>query len=564
MSARAVTNRILFVVAGTRRNATKDSPTLRLLASPEFRDVHRVFVFAPAAPNTGEKDGGATPKQVADTLKTEIGKLGRPRGVEVVEVEAHAGDHHDRALARAPHLEAVRNLMGNPAYRLRGSEPLVSALTGSPAQWSLILEALEEHGAAPRLVCATEGGLRVLGPRHERHDEGSIASRRSRRTLSQHLDALANVPDSGVVLVRGETGAGKSRFARLLHERWNEAVDGAGAKSPFRAVDCGALPENLVESELFGSKRGAFTGAEDRRGAFEESDGGTLFLDEIGEIEERVQAKLLTALDVDENGFRHYRVVGGPGKKARLRLVLGTNRDLGEYVAKHRFRLDLLARISTHEVHLPPLRATPHRIPSAYLDEFEALSKAYGRMPSGARGRAGGEAATRPKGPRVRFVLPADALRRLFDFLTRAEDWWWPWNYRDVFQSAQRLALAAWGSRRDDQDDGMIQIKASAVAEEVAFLEERWRSLRTEANDGGGWSDLEAAFGAAQVADWSLLERCEVRAMLRAKKCHPDNDAAAYREFWRELHPGRSEPTKRPANPSTLWRQTRKRLGLEG
>jgi len=149
------------------------------------------------------------------------------------------------------------------------------------------------------------------------------------------------------VLVEGESGVGKELVARALHDRSKVA------SGPFMAINCGALPRELVLSELFGHKRGAFTGAhEARRGAFEEADGGTLFLDEIGELPLDVQPTLLRALETNE-----IRPVGSnESRRVQVRVVAATNRDLGEEVAQGRFRADLFYRLAVVRLAVPSLR----------------------------------------------------------------------------------------------------------------------------------------------------------------------------------------------------------------
>jgi DNA-binding NtrC family response regulator len=153
-----------------------------------------------------------------------------------------------------------------------------------------------------------------------------------------------------VLLLEGETGTGKSQAARAVHAL------GARANRPFLTVDCGALPANLVESELFGHRRGAFTGAtEDREGAFEAAEGGTVFLDEIGELPLEVQPKLLKALEDGEVR----RVGTNAYRRVNVRIVAATNRDLRTEVNGGRMRADLYYRLAVLRVTLPPLRQHP-------------------------------------------------------------------------------------------------------------------------------------------------------------------------------------------------------------
>ena len=152
-----------------------------------------------------------------------------------------------------------------------------------------------------------------------------------------------------IVLVRGESGTGKELVARAVHDLSPRRCEG-----PFVALNCAAVAEGLLESELFGHERGAFTGAGSRRiGRFEQASGGTLFLDEIGELQPHLQAKLLRVLQ--ERSFE--RVGGGQPVEVDIRVVAATNRDLGIEIGEGRFREDLYYRLAVVEIELPPLRS---------------------------------------------------------------------------------------------------------------------------------------------------------------------------------------------------------------
>lgn len=171
------------------------------------------------------------------------------------------------------------------------------------------------------------------------------------------LKQVERVADLNVnVILTGETGTGKSLLASYIHAISNRS------KNPFIKVNCGAIPKDLIESELFGHKKGAFTGAYDTKlGKFQLADGGTIFLDEIAEIPLNLQAKLLYAIQEKEIQM----VGGGKGEKVDVRIISATNRDIESLVERGEFREDLYYRISTIHLHLPPLRER--------IDEFREI-----------------------------------------------------------------------------------------------------------------------------------------------------------------------------------------------
>jgi len=173
------------------------------------------------------------------------------------------------------------------------------------------------------------------------------------RQLFGILERVA--PSEATILIQGETGTGKEVTAEAIHS-YSSRAEGS-----FIAIDCGAIAANLVESELFGHVKGAFTGAmTDRRGVFEEADGGTLFLDEIGELPLDLQPKLLRALET-----RTIRRVGSTqSNPIDVRVVAATNRDLAEEVNRGTFREDLYFRLAVVQVSLPPLRSRREDIPT--------------------------------------------------------------------------------------------------------------------------------------------------------------------------------------------------------
>ena len=172
-----------------------------------------------------------------------------------------------------------------------------------------------------------------------------VGNGRAMAAVKKLIEKVA--PTNSTVLILGETGTGKELVARAVHQH------SLRGDKPFVAINCGALPENLIESELFGHRKGAFTGADDNRvGLFEVAHGGTLFLDEIGELPKSMQAKLLRVLESGE--IR--RVGDNNAFEVDVRVVCATHRNLADMVEAGEFREDLMYRINTFELHIPPLR----------------------------------------------------------------------------------------------------------------------------------------------------------------------------------------------------------------
>ncbi len=211
-------------------------------------------------------------------------------------------------------------------------------------------------------------------------------------------------PTNSTVLILGETGTGKELAARSVHDLSQRASE------PFVAINCGALPENLIESELFGHCKGAFTGAdENRRGLFEVAHGGSLFLDEIGELPRSTQSKLLRVLESGE--IR--RVGENEPFQVDVRVICATHRDLTSMVAADEFRQDLMYRINTFEVNLPALRNRLEDIPQL---AHHLLTR---HMPEAAE-------STQP------FTL--DAIRQL-------QEYTWPGNIRELANVVEHASI---------------------------------------------------------------------------------------------------------------------------
>jgi formate hydrogenlyase transcriptional activator len=231
---------------------------------------------------------------------------------------------------------------------------LSCAQVGGRRQWTITIRDLDER----RRLEAEQTQLRLQSAYLQEeikatHNFEEIIGQS--RPLADVLRQVELVAETGsTVLILGETGTGKELIARAIHAR------GARRERPLIKVNCAALPTGLIESELFGHEKGAFTGARERRiGRFELAHGGTLFLDEIGEVPPEVQVKLLRVLQ--EHEFE--RIGGGQTLKADVRVIAATNRDLTRAVAAGTFRRDLYYRLNVFPIALPPLRARPEDIP---------------------------------------------------------------------------------------------------------------------------------------------------------------------------------------------------------
>lgn len=222
----------------------------------------------------------------------------------------------------------------------------------------------------------------------------------------EQVDAVAD--SNTLVLINGETGTGKELIAHAIHYRSRRA------QAPLVVVNCGALPESLLESELFGHEKGAFTGAmRTHQGKFEQADGGTLFLDEIGEIPATVQVRLLRVLE----GGSFTRVGGERALKVDVRVVAATNRDLRAEVKSGSFRADLFYRLNVFPIRLPPLRDRLDDIPLLARHFLQKFAERHGRQPP---------------------LLSDEAIEQL-------KSWRWPGNVRELEHLMERTLLLSGG-----------------------------------------------------------------------------------------------------------------------
>ncbi len=287
------------------------------------------------------------------------------------------------------------------------------------------------------------------------------------------LDLIARVgPSDANVLITGEHGTGKEVIARTLH-----SISLRSAK-PMVAVNAGGLSEGIFESELFGHVRGSFTDAKsDRAGRFELAEGGTLFLDEIANIPLNLQNKLLRVLETGE----YERVGSSKTRRANVRLLSATNADLAEEVNAGRFRQDLLYRLNTIEINLPPLRDRPTDIPLLAVHFLRQHAQRYGKKLNGFEDAA------------MQVIL----------------DHPWPGNIRELDHSVERAVLMAQGSAVSAADLGLRASRETTPRLEDMSLDEVEYLLikKALAHHEGNVSSAAEALGLSRSALYRRLQR---------------------------------------------------------
>jgi two-component system response regulator FlrC len=263
--------------------------------------------------------------------------------------------------------------------------------------------------------------------------------------MQQVLELAERIaPSDASVLITGESGTGKEVMARFIHEKSRRA------QKRFVSVNCAAIPDNLLESELFGHEKGAFTGAVARRvGKFEEASGGTLLLDEISEMELRLQSKLLRAIQEREID----RVGGTAPVKVDLRILATSNRNLPDYVAEGKFREDLFFRLNVITLHLPPLRERQEDIP-ALARHFAARYSELNHL------------SPRHFGDKALAMLKAHP---------------WPGNVRELENTVHRAVLLARGEEIDPS--ALMLTPPRAAAGEVASKSHVGRTVASVERD---------------------------------------------------------------------------------
>jgi Nif-specific regulatory protein len=263
------------------------------------------------------------------------------------------------------------------------------------------------------------------------------------------------------VLIEGETGTGKELVARGIHR------ESERANAPFLGVSCAALADSLLEAELFGHRRGAFTGAtEDKRGLFEAATGGTLFLDEIGEAPAAMQAKLLRVLQEGEI----IPVGDSRPRKVDVRIISATNRDLGAEVSANRFRADLYYRLGAFPIRLPPLRERTEDIP-VFADRIVAM--------------AGERSSKRIRG------IDREALELILRFA-------WPGNVRELQNEIERAVAIAHDGETITPTHLSAKLRKTAASDATSAP-----ALRAPSENGKsiGWRESRATFEAGLIAE---------------------------------------------------------------
>ncbi len=310
-------------------------------------------------------------------------------------------------------------------------------------------------------------------------------------------------PTDATVVIEGETGTGKEVVARSLH------LASRRANGPFMVFDCGAVPENLIESELFGHEKGSFTGAiGTRQGVFEMANGGTVFLDELGELALDLQPKLLRVLEQ-----REVKRVGGTKPiKVDVRVVAATNRDLEDEVRNGRFREDLFYRLSVVRLKLPSLRLRIDDIP--ILIQHFLKNGRFNQLPDGSR--------------KVKLISRA-ALDRLLDYD-------WPGNVRELHNVIERAVSFAESDAIEVRDlPDHIAVVLRPIHEESTVRE---KGPSAASGGPGSAPDVQGTFKDAKEAWVATFEKDYIEALLKRNNnniSHAAREAEIDRKYFRKL-----------------------------
>ena len=321
----------------------------------------------------------------------------------------------DLALGQREGIDVLKEI------RLRKPDQIVVILTGHGSVEKAVeaiklgaFDFLEKDFGKERILITSRNALERCSLadenrrlRHRQHRRQELLGKSE--SIRDVLEQVAKVaPTNARVLIQGESGTGKELIAREIHERSKRS------NGPFVKINCAAIPEELIEAELFGSVKGAYTGSvATREGKFQEADGGTLFLDEVGDMSLRVQTKVLRALQEGEVE----KVGDNKTIKVDVRVLAATNKDLDEEVSAGRFREDLYFRLSVVPIVSPPLRSHPEDIPSL-IDAFLDAYCAENEVP--------------------RKTLHPQALEML-------ERYSWPGNVRELRNQVERMVIMSPG-----------------------------------------------------------------------------------------------------------------------
>jgi DNA-binding NtrC family response regulator/tetratricopeptide (TPR) repeat protein len=296
-------------------------------------------------------------------------------------------------------------------------------------------------------------------------------------SLKPILDTIQQVaPTRACVLIRGESGTGKELVARLIHRR----SDRAG--QPFVAINCAAIPETLLESELFGIERGTATGVSERRGKFEHAQGGTVFLDEVGDMTLTLQAKLLRV--VQEKQFD--RVGGRKPISVDVRIIAATNKDLERAIAEGQFREDLFYRLNVVCLDIPPLRNRKGDIPRLINHFLDKYALEYGRPAK---------------------TVAAEAMARLMSFH-------WPGNVRELENAIERASIVSRGDQITMSDLPTV-LQQPGRPESGSTRTEDFRQARTQARSDAEQVAKEFLLQVLDKHDWNMSQSAQAMDVTR-------------------------------------------------
>ncbi len=416
----------------------------------------------------------------ADTPGMELARsLGIPTGTDF------------RSFLHHPAPDLIIDVTGNPEVgeALQRTKAPESEIIGGMAarfMWALIQEREQKDVLEEKYQRVLEQLERETGP------EFIVGSSPLMREVARQMEQVA--PTDSTVLIRGETGTGKEIIARAIHRRSHRA------EQPLISVNCTAFSENLIESELFGHKKGAFTGAlTNKVGLLEHADGGTLFLDEIGDMSQSMQAKLLRFLQTGEIrpiGEVHSHTVD-------VRIIAATNRNLEEAIREGTFRSDLFYRLNTFIIHLPPLRERREDIP---LFAYHFLKQAVAKT-----------------NKKVESISP-----KALDYLSH---YTWPGNLRELQGVIERAVILCRGSQIELEHLPLsVQKEPPLIEGEETFYQVRRRLLNR--------FEREAVSRFLRKAKGNVSEAARLAGVPR-------------RTFYRLLEKLRIDPTQyRPRRPS--------------